>query len=73
MNSSQKSLGIEKKGWLTEGLIIASVPAFAYLAAFFYEFGYAATFGLLKDIFQFYMTELILLGNKSARGNLFAL
>lgn len=36
----------EKMNWLFQGLVLAAIPAFAYLLAFTYELGYAMFFGI---------------------------
>lgn len=46
--------------WITEGLVLASLSAVAYLVPFAYELGYCATFSIPWDFIQLDLTQVLL-------------
>lgn len=50
----------ERKNWITEGIIIASVPFLGYLFAFAYESGYAIFFNFPKELINIGLPQIVI-------------
>ena len=50
----------KKQGWITEGLILASIPVLGYFFAFQYEAGYASYFQYPKELILVGLPQIVL-------------
>lgn len=48
---------VNSQSWLYQGIVLASVPAVAYLLAFLFEFGYASTYNIPVELISLSTTQ----------------
>ena len=49
-----------KKSWVTEGLVIASIPIVAYILTYQFEVGFTSVFKIPREFIKFDLTNILI-------------
>src|SRR5574337_1482954 len=66
-----RALPLHKRGWLTEGIVLAAIPVMAYVLAFGFEYGYYIAYGFPQELISVDLNRVFVAGVIFLAGVLF--